>query len=101
MTLEHRHDELLAAWARTVEDVERGYPLTFDDYLNDLDVRHELAGHPPSAELAALDARFVNASYPAGGCVWGPDNAAAEHWDKDVHWWYWRLPKNPAEAFGE
>jgi hypothetical protein len=93
-------DELLAQWARTVDDIEHGYALTFDDYLNDLDVRHALSGYPPTAELVALDARFAAHSYLAGGCVWGVENAAAEHWDKDTHWYYWRLPKGPGPAFG-
>lgn len=101
MQITHRFDELIANWTRAVTEIERGYPLTFDDYLNDLDGRHELTSHPPSAELAALDERFLSASYPAGGCVWGPDNAAAEHWDRETHWYYWRLPKGPGEAFGE
>ena len=35
-------DARLAQWARTVVDVERGLPLTFDGYLNDLDLRRLL-----------------------------------------------------------
>jgi hypothetical protein len=93
--------DLLALWARTVEEVERGYPLTYDDYLNDLDVRHALSAQEPSAELIALDARFLAESYPSGACVWGEENAAAEAWDREVHWYYWRLPKGAGADFGE
>jgi|APMI01.1.fsa_nt_gi hypothetical protein len=92
---------LLEQWARTVQDVARGYALTFDDFLNDLDVRHALSAFPSTPELDALDAQFRTHSYPAGGCVWGVENAAAENWDKDTHWYYWRLPRAPGPAFGE
>jgi hypothetical protein len=93
--------DLLALWARTVEDVERGYPLTYDDYLNDLDVRHALAAHAPTPELAAFDARFLSHTYPSGECVWGEENAAAEAWDREKHWYYWRLPRHAGMSFDE
>ncbi|HEY0929431.1 MAG TPA: hypothetical protein VGE27_05885 [Gemmatimonas sp.] len=96
-------DVRLAQWARTVEDVERGYPLTFDDYLNDLDLRRTLDEVELSTEqlatLTAIDERFRGASYPAGSCVWGEENAAAEGWLPDVQWYYWRLPVHPGSAF--
>lgn len=96
-------DERLAQWARTVEDVERGYPLTLDDYLNDLDLRRTLdeveLTTAQAQVLAAADARFEQASYPAGGCVWGEENAAAEGWSAEVQWYYWRLPRHPGPAF--
>lgn len=93
----------LEQWARTVADVERGYPLTLDDYLNDLDVRHALrhvdASSPEADLLVALDDRFRAATYPSGECVWGEENAAAEAWDRERHWYYWRLPRHPGPAF--
>jgi hypothetical protein len=96
-------DARLAQWARTVEDVERGYPLTFDDYLNDLDLRRTLDEVELTREqmvtLAAADTRFQNASYPAGACVWGEENAAAEGWTAEAQWYYWRLPVHPGSAF--
>jgi hypothetical protein len=95
--------ERLAQWARTVDEVERGYALTFDDYLNDLDVRHALRviddTHAQYGVLATLDARFRAASFPSGSCVWGEDNAEAEGWDRERHWYYWRLPTHPGPAF--
>ncbi len=93
----------LEQWARTVSDVEAGYPLTFDDYLNDLDVRHALRHVATDAaegqHLSALDDRFRAATYPSGACVWGEETAAAEAWDREHHWYYWRLPRHPGPAF--
>lgn len=93
----------LEQWRRTVEDVEQGYALTYDDYLNDLDVRHALRGVQPGdaafGAVAALDTRFREATYPAGACVWGEENAEAEAWDRDAHWYYWRLPRAAGPAF--
>ncbi len=98
-------DARLAQWARTVVDVERGYPLTFDDYLNDLDLRRSLDEVPLSASqqavLERLDLRFRQASFPAGRCLWGEDNAMAEGWTPKAQWYYWRLPAHPGTAFLE
>jgi hypothetical protein len=95
----------LALWARTVDEVERGYALTYDDYLNDLDVRHALRAigpdHPHFDRLAALDERFRAVSFPSGTCVWGEENALAEAWDREAHWYYWRLPTHPGPAFDD
>lgn len=94
----------LNQWARTVEEIERGYPLTFDDYLNDLDLRRILGeatlSHRQSRHLAILDQRFSRATYPAGDCLWGAENAAAEGWNRRDHWYYWRLPVKAGDAFG-
>ncbi len=98
-------DALLDQWARTVDDVEHGYALTYEDYLNDLDLRRSLADvelSPESAaRLAALDTRFADTTYPSGECVWGVENEEAEQWDRMTHWYYWRLPKHPGSAFLE
>jgi hypothetical protein len=34
---------LVERWGQVVEEIERGYTLTFDDYLNDVDLRHLIA----------------------------------------------------------
>ncbi len=98
-----RAEQLLEQWARTVDDVENGYALTYDDYLNDLDVRRSLDAAPLPFEakerLAALDARFHEATFPSGACVWGVENEAAEGWDRVTQWYYWRLPTHPGPAF--
>ena len=96
-------EDLLDQWARTVDDVEHGYALTYEDYLNDLDVRRSLDGadlSPASLErLAVVDARFQEATFPSGACVWGVENEEAEGWDRATHWYYWRLPTHPGSAF--
>ncbi len=93
---------LIARWARTVNDVEHEYALTLDDYLNDLDVRHALGKLPSVAlELRMLDERFRAATFPSGACVWGEENEAAEGWDREAHWYYWRLPRHAGPAFHE
>lgn len=96
-------DQLLEQWARTVDDVEHGYALTYEDFLNDLDVRRVIADAPVTnatqERLAALDARFQEATFPSGACVWGVDNEQAEGWDRVTHWYYWRLPTHPGPAF--
>jgi hypothetical protein len=35
---------LVDRWTRIVHEVARGYPLTLDDYLNDMDIRDIIAG---------------------------------------------------------
>ena len=96
-------EQLLEQWARTVDDVEHGYALTYEDYLNDLDVRRALDDaplvHAARERLAALDARFLEVTFPSGECVWGVENEEAEGWDRVSHWYYWRLPTHPGPAF--
>lgn len=96
-------DQLLEQWARTVDDVAHGYALTYEDYLNDLDVRRALADapftHATQERLAALDARFQETTFLSGACVWGVENEQAERWDRATHWYYWRLHTHPGPAF--
>ncbi len=93
---------LLGEWRRTVHDVEHEYALTFDDYLNDLDVRHSLQSFAALLpELRELDERFLAVTFPSGECVWGVENEAAEGWDREKHWYYWRLPIQAGPAFYE
>ena len=97
---------LLRAWERVVASVERGYPLTLDDYLNDVDGRQILAdvlsalpqaATPAQRErLAKADARLRAASRP-GPCLWGEANAQARGWTPRTHWWYFRHPAKPGE----
>lgn len=95
----------LERWARIVEEVERGYALTYDDFLNDLDLRHALSGLPRHdarrTQLSSLDERFRAHTFPSGACAWGDENAAAEGWDREREWYYWRLPTHPGPAFHE
>ena len=93
-------------WAQVVEEVERGYSLTFDDYLNDVDLRQLIARSlravPPAVRdqladlresLQALDARFLAATVQTNHCVWGDSIAEDEGWSRDSEWWYFREPR--------
>ena len=95
-------DELLAEWSRTVTEVERGYNFTYDDYLNDVDVRHRLRliaeNDDAWSDLHELDSRFLEATVPSGECIWGDENAHLEGWQAERHWYYWRLHKAPGLA---
>lgn len=70
--LEYVHaDDLRMAlmdWKRSIREVERGYGMTVDDYLNDLEVRGVLEVHrerlseQQDVELELLDQRFAAAT---------------------------------------
>lgn len=49
---------LIDRWRRFVEEVERGYRLTLDDYRNELDLRGIIAMLGMDAEVAELDGRL-------------------------------------------
>ena len=98
-------DGLIEEWERVVGQVEAGYPLGFDDYLNDMDGRELIAAlvasisrvlNPPQKRrLEAADARMRAATKPLGRCLWGPRLAAANGWDETHHWWYFVRPLKP------
>jgi hypothetical protein len=95
---------LVRAWERFAASVERGYPLTLDDYLDDLDGRQILAEtlsalpHAATAaqrrRLVEADARVRAATRP-GPCLWGEANAQAQGWTPRAQWWYFRHPVKP------
>ena len=98
---------LVERWTHVVEEVERGYSLTFDDFLNDVDLRHLIAhalrGVPPAVRdqfsglrhsLRELDDRFIAATRPTKHCVWGDSIAEDEGWSADGEWWYYREPRD-------
>jgi hypothetical protein len=92
----------LEAWEKTVAQVAEGYRLTFDDWLNDMDVRQAIEDCLPIAplslrtaareRLARVDAIFLHATAPTPHCVWGTRNARLERWTPKRHWWYFRKP---------
>jgi hypothetical protein len=101
---------LVERWGQVVAEIERGYTLTFDDYLNDMDLRHLIARSirnvPPGAreqleplrdELKAIDVRFVANTEPTDECIWGQANAEDEGWSPDGEWWYYRQPMDRPE----
>ncbi|MGE3616351.1 MAG: hypothetical protein AB7L66_10810 [Gemmatimonadales bacterium] len=103
-------DGLLSHWESLVAAVEDGYDLTFDDYLNDMDLRDILAG---ALEVAAaddraaaerriekLDRRFHSLTVECGP-IWGETAARENGHDSNDQWWYFRRPKRPAPDFEE
>lgn len=99
---------LVESWERTALEVEAGYRLGFDDYLNDLDGRQLLEdawGAASDADrakfrrrLAAADRRIQAALVPAGRCVWGVDVARYHGWSAEEQWWYFMRPRAAGEA---
>lgn len=90
-------DRLIDSWQRAVEQVERGYDLTFDDYLNDLDGREMIRrllprGKKPPARLVRADRRFRAATRKVTTCVWGEKNRRKHNWTPAANWWYFALP---------
>lgn len=99
---------LVTAWERVAEQIERGYDLTLDDYLNDLDTRQilevVLAAMPePDGPLLdrmrAADGRVRAATVPTRQCVWG--DGAAPGWSSRRNWWYFVVPAHPGEDLAD
>lgn len=96
---------LLENWERVVADLERGYNLTFDDYLNDMDGRQLLQnalGLAPEEiraayrdRIATADRKAEAALLPSARCIWGQIVADDEGWKPEKNWWYFRLPREP------
>lgn len=97
----------VAAWERIVAQVETGYRLDLDDWLNDMDLRRGIAETVDSlslserkvnreliVRLAACDRRFRRATMAAGKCLWGATVGAREGWRPGRDWWYFRRPRS-------
>lgn len=94
-------DGLLAAWEVTVAQLEAGYPLGLEDYLNDMDGRELLEGalavaQDPDAwgRAADADARARAQLVATRGCLWGDEEAALEGWTAERNWWYFGRPRH-------
>ena len=89
---------LLQDWTETVQQVEAGWSLGWEDYVNEMDGRRildEVVKKVPQAaapQLLQLDLRF-RASTTLGACIWGDDIAKEEGWDSFQNWYYYRHPK--------
>ena len=112
-------DELLAAglaglvseWERIVAEVEAGYPLGLDDYLNDLDDRQlldealQLADPEDSAlmsgRIIGADERMRRCTKLVEECLWGERVAEAEGWTPEANWWYFSVPRSPGPQLRE
>jgi hypothetical protein len=103
---------LVKNWEQVVGEVKKGYALTLDDYLNDLDGRQileEALGMAPEEERKILRERIARADRkmqaliePAGKCLWGSEVAEAEGWTPEKNWWYFSRPqKGDADFLAE
>lgn len=107
----HALREMVEQWTDTVSQVERGYSLTFDDYLNDLDLRRLIdeslqtvddarKGRVPKSitdALATADERFRCATVASDVNVWGAENERDSGWSAEREWYYYRRPEGLAE----
>lgn len=101
---------LIDHWDSLVQAVEEGYDLTFDDYLNDMDLRDVLEGALEAAtpeqrqavekRIASLDQRFNELTIECRP-IWGERAARENGHDPTEHWWYFRRPAQPAPDFEE
>ena len=98
-------NEMFAAWASLVAEVERDYDQMVDEYMNDMACRDWLALVWPrltdrvrdarAEELEALDARFRAATVDDGGLAIGRFYRIE---NKDG-WWWRRRPIKVAGTF--
>ncbi|MGV3711320.1 MAG: hypothetical protein ACO1Q7_21040 [Gemmatimonas sp.] len=98
---------MIDRWTSIAVIVERGYPDTADEYLNDLDSRRliddYLASMPNefveampdvlTTKLEDADQRFRRSTVESRECVWGVENEAEYGWSRDREWYYYRLPR--------
>ena len=102
---------LVENWERIVEMVVQGYPLTLDDYLNDMDGRQLLENAMKlaplevrkqfTARLRDADLRVRLELVPAGRCLWGRIVAEDEGWSEETNWWYFERPRSPGPKLAE
>ena len=102
---------LVDYWEVIVGDIEEGYALGLDDYLNDMDARELLEGAMAAAPLAqraavaarvkAADQRLRDIVVPAGRCLWGDDLAEEEGWSAEKNWWYYTRPREPGPSLAD
>jgi hypothetical protein len=93
---------LVESWEQVVQSVERGYSLTLDDYLNDLDARQlleEALAVASPAEHINFELRIQQAddlmkglTRRASVCLWGDELAEEEGWNSKKNWWYYACP---------
>ena len=102
---------LVESWERTAEQVQRGYPLGLDDYLNDIDARQlieDLVAAIPAAatellleRIEAADMTMQDSVNPVDECLWGDAIAEREGWTPGDNWWYFGFPRNPGAQMRE
>lgn len=107
-------DGLVTRWERIVDEVVRGYGLSIDDYLNDMDLRDIVDGALGAAtekqsaalrgRMAAADEQFLAATVVTRS-LWGEidadDPLDEEALDPERSWWYFRRPRFPGPSLAE
>jgi hypothetical protein len=98
---------LVESWERTVGEIEAGYRLGIDDYLNDMDGRQLLEDAWGAANdamrkkfqprLRAADERARAALAAVDRCLWGADVARYHGWTAAKQWWYFMRPRSAGE----
>jgi hypothetical protein len=102
---------LIADWTSFSHEIENGYALGLDDYLNDVDGRELIAAvvHAvPAAltptlrrKLTAADNRARAALEPHPRCLWGDRMARSHGWEPATRWWYFTRPRRPGPELAE
>ncbi|HYE18238.1 MAG TPA: hypothetical protein VEA69_07325 [Tepidisphaeraceae bacterium] len=100
---------LIDRWRKTVAQIRQGYRLTFDDYLNDMDVRQLIEETLPhatvrqhkqaTAALFELDEAAQSHLVRAGKCLWGRKAESEHGWTPERNWWYFMRPKSAPPEF--
>jgi hypothetical protein len=93
---------LVEGWEKTVRQVEEGYSLTLDDYLNDMDGRQLIAEAlvvasdqqraAIAARLSLADEKMRSLTEQTKVCLWGEEVAEEEGWTPEQNWWYFARP---------
>jgi hypothetical protein len=94
---------LVEIWEEIVGQIEAGYKLGLDDYLNDMDTRQLLHDammlatveqkKPFLARVRQADERMLKLVEPVEKCLWGRELAEEEGWDEEENWWYYVKPR--------
>lgn len=98
--------EFVERWAEIVSQIESGYVLSYDDYLNDIDLRRIIderrrlvsdavasdVMEQLSRSLVDSDDRFRNATVDVQRNIWGKAVEREEGWGPGREWYYYRVP---------
>ncbi len=101
---------LVERWEAIVSEVERGYELTIDDYLNDVDLRDILAGawelasddeaQPLRARRDLADNRYRSVTQECPP-LWGEAVTEEMGFTPEKEWWYFRRPRRPGQMLAD
>lgn len=94
---------LINNWINTVRECKKGYDLTIEDYINDLDGRYiieEVMNSLTDSNLKKkiklainqADIDFKQILIETNKCVLG--SAVANQFPKEKYWWYWGIINN-------